>query len=63
LVVINKESGIDEVKIVLERKFPRLYERTFCPIHSLLYDRLHDSTEMRMIHEIMNKHPFPIFGK
>lgn len=61
MVIINRESGLDEVKIALERSIPRFYERIFCPIHSLLYDRLHASSEMEIIQNKMKIKPFPIF--
>lgn len=42
MVVINKEHGIDEISIILEKKIPRFYERIICPIISIFYDMLHN---------------------
>lgn len=62
MVVVNRESGLDEIKIHLERKFPRFYERIICHVQSFFYDRIHGPAEMKIIQNRMNIKPFPIFG-
>ena len=63
MAVVNRESGLDDIKkIFFERKIPRFYEKCFAMFKAFFYDRIHGPAEMKIIQNGMNIEPFPIFG-
>jgi radical SAM protein with 4Fe4S-binding SPASM domain len=60
MVNITRESGLDEIRIILERNIPG-YEKIVYPIHSFIFDKMHKSSVNSAIKNIMLMEKFPLF--